>query len=84
MHSALNRVKRNNSATPKVLYNLINITPNINSRFTKSVSQLSKIIAERMSLSKEEIRDVTYAALLCEIGLLGLDTSIYCQPFNKL
>jgi response regulator RpfG family c-di-GMP phosphodiesterase len=48
------------------------------------VSQLSNRIAEQLSLSKEEIHDITYAALICEIGLLGLDTAIYSQPFNQL
>jgi response regulator RpfG family c-di-GMP phosphodiesterase len=84
IHSALNRIERNNNATQKVLYNLININPHLNGGFANSVSQLSKRIAEHLSLSKEEIRDVTYAALLCEIGLLGLDTSIYSEPFSKL
>jgi response regulator RpfG family c-di-GMP phosphodiesterase len=58
------------------LFNLIKILPNINSGFADSVSQLSKRIAEHLSLSKDEITDITYASLLCEIGLLGLDTAI--------
>lgn len=84
IHTALNRIERNNNATQKVLYNLININPNLNGGFANSVSQLSKRIAEHLALPKDEINDVTYAALLCEIGLLGLDTSVYCTPFNKL
>lgn len=84
IHTALNRIERNNNATQKVLYNLININPNLNGGFANSVSQLSKRIAEHLSLSKDEVRDVTYASLLCEIGLLGLDTAIYSKPFNEL
>ncbi len=84
IHTALNRIKRNNNATQKVLYNLININPNINSGFANSVSQLSKRIAKHLSLPDDEIGDVTLAGLLCEIGLLGLDTAIYTKPFNEL
>ena len=84
IHTALKRIERNNNATQKVLYNLININPYLNGGFARSVSQLSKRIAERLSLSNDEIKDVTYAALLCEIGLLGLDTCIYSEPFSKL
>jgi len=84
IHTALNRIERNNNATQKVLYNLININPNLNGGFANSVSQLSKRIAEHLSLSKDEVRDITYASLLCEIGLLGLDTAIYSKPFNEL
>jgi response regulator RpfG family c-di-GMP phosphodiesterase len=84
IHIALNRIERNNNATQKVLYNLTNINPNINSGFANSVSQLSKRIAEHLSLSKDEVSDITYAGLLCKIGLLGLDTAIYSKPFSEL
>lgn len=84
IHLALHRIERNNSATQKVLYNLISINPNLSGGFANSVSQLSKRIAEKLTLSKEEIADITYASLLCEIGLLGLDTAIYSQPFSQL
>jgi response regulator RpfG family c-di-GMP phosphodiesterase len=81
---AIHRIERNNNATQKVLYNLISINPNLSGSFANSVSLLSKRIAENLSLSKEEVKDIAYAALLCEIGLLGLDTAIYSNPFSEL
>ena len=84
IYTELNRIERNNNATQKVLYNLININPNLNGGFANSVSQLSKRMAENLSLSEDVISDVTYAGLLCEIGLLGLDTVIYSKPFSEL
>jgi response regulator RpfG family c-di-GMP phosphodiesterase len=84
IHLAMHRIERNNNATQKVLYNMISINPNLNGGFANSVSQLSKRIAKQLSLTKQEIDDVTYAGLLCEIGLLGLETAIYSQPFSKL
>jgi response regulator RpfG family c-di-GMP phosphodiesterase len=84
IYRALNKIERNNNATQKVLYNLININTNLNGGFANSVSLLSKKIAKHLSLSIDEIKDVTYAGLICEIGLLGLDTSLFCVPFNKL
>ena len=56
---ALNRIKRDNNATQKVLFKLININPNLNGGFANSVSLLSKRIAEHFSLSKDEISDIT-------------------------
>lgn len=81
---AIHRIERNNNATQKVLYNLISINPNLSGSFANSVSLLSKRIAENLSLPKEEVKDIAYAALLCEIGLLGLDTAIYSKPFSEL
>ncbi|WP_133469373.1 response regulator [Paraglaciecola marina] len=81
---ALKRIEHNNEATQKVLYNLISINPNLSGSFANSVSLLAKNLAEHLKLSKEEVENVTFAALLCEIGLLGLDTAIYSKPFDEL
>lgn len=84
IHLAMQRIERNNKATQKVLYNLISINPNLSGSFANSVSLLSRRIAENLALPKEQVDDITYAALLCEIGLLSLDKSIYNKPFTKL
>lgn len=81
---ALKRIESNNKAAQKVLYNLISINPNLSGSFANSVSLLAKNIAEKLSLSNEEIEQITFAALICEIGLLGLDTAIYSKPFEEL
>ena len=81
---ALKRIENNTNATQKVLYNLISINPNLSGSFANSVSLLSKRLAEHLSLSKEQVSDITFAALICEIGLLGLDTEIYSKPFCEL
>lgn len=84
IHTALSRMKRNNHATQSVLYNLVNINPNLISGFSNSVSLLAKRIAKKLSLSIDEINEITYAASLCEIGLLGLDRTISSKPFDQL
>ncbi|MFT2091303.1 HD domain-containing phosphohydrolase [Paraglaciecola sp. 2405UD69-4] len=81
---ALKRNENNNQATQKVLYNLISINPNLSGSFANSVSVLAKNLAEKLELPKLEVANITFAALLCEIGLLGLDTAIYCKPFDEL
>lgn len=81
---AMRKIERNNNATQKVLYNFISINPNLDGGFANSVSLMAKRMAEILELTKEEVKDITYAALLCEVGLLGLDPSIYTQPFNEL
>lgn len=81
---AMRRIERNNSATQKVLYNFISINPHLQGSFANSVSLLAKRIAEKLNLKKEQIDEIAYAALLCEIGLLGLDTTIQSTPFSEL
>ncbi len=81
---ALKKIERNNSATQKVLYNLISINPNLNGGFANSISLLATRIAEQLALPKQQLADVTFAALICEIGLLGLDTAIYSKAYSEL
>ncbi|GAB2693940.1 HD domain-containing phosphohydrolase [Aliiglaciecola aliphaticivorans] len=81
---AMQRIEHNNSATQKVLYNMISINPNLSGGFANSVSLLASRIAEKLGLSQQQIKDVSYAALLCEMGLLGLDSAIYSRPFKEL
>lgn len=81
---AMKKIERNNNATQKVLYNLISVNPHLNGGFANSVSLLARRIAEKLSLSEQEINDVSYAALLCEIGLLGLDAELYSKPREEL
>lgn len=81
---AMQRIERNNNATQKVLYNFISINPYLNGGFANSVSLLAKRLAEKLLLTKQQIHDISYAALLCEIGLLGTDLSLYNKPYKEL
>ncbi|MGJ8680767.1 response regulator [Paraglaciecola sp.] len=81
---ALSRIEHDHKATQKVLYNLININPNLDGKFANSVSLLAKRLAKLLDLSPQEIHDITFAALISEIGLLGVESALYTQPFNKL
>lgn len=81
---AMEKLKRNTLANQRVLYNFISINPNLDGGFAQSVSHLSAKLAEQLSLSDEQQAQISFAALLCEIGLLGLDTALYSKPFCEL
>lgn len=81
---ALARIERDHKATQKVLYNLISINPDLDGGFANSVSLLAKRISERLELPAQEIQTISFAALISEVGLLGLDRELYTQSFNQL
>ncbi|MAD15638.1 MAG: hypothetical protein CL579_06105 [Alteromonadaceae bacterium] len=81
---AMRKLERNTHATQRVLYNFISINPHLDGGFAQSVSHLAGKIADQMSLPEKEHNQVTFASLLCEIGLLGLDTALYAKPFCEL
>jgi response regulator RpfG family c-di-GMP phosphodiesterase len=81
---AMQKIEQNNDVTQKVLYNLISVNPNLDGGFANSVSLLAKRMSEKLSLLKQQVNDISYAGLICEVGLLGLDPILYSQPYKLL
>lgn len=84
IHVALKKLQGQNRALEKVLYNVININPNLNGEFAKKVSALARRIAVKNGIKDQELRDISLAGLLCEIGLMALDPFLYSKPFEEL
>ena len=82
--AALNKIEKHNIAMEQVLFNVISINPNIDGKFAIEVSELASKIARIARFEKDEIKNVRYAGLICELGLLGLETEDFKAPFSKL
>ena len=82
--AALHKIEKHNIAMEQVLFNVISINPNINGKFAIEVSELASKLARIARLEKDEIKQVRYAGLICELGLLGLETEDFKAPFSKL
>ncbi|MCF2950429.1 response regulator [Paraglaciecola aquimarina] len=81
---ALTRIEQDHKATQKVLYNLVSVNPNLDGAFANSVSLLAKRLAKSLSLPEEQISAIAFASLISEVGLLGLESSLFTQPFSSL
>lgn len=81
---ALNRIELRNKALEQVLFNVISINPDIDGKFAIEVSELTKRLATKLGCSDEEIELFTYASLIGEIGLLGLQPENYRPSFRQL
>lgn len=81
---ALSRSEQATTSVKKVIYNMLSSNPLFSGAYAKSVSSVAKSIADRMDLSDKQVADITYAALIAEIGMVGLDTKIIQTPFSKL
>jgi response regulator RpfG family c-di-GMP phosphodiesterase len=82
--AALNKIEKHNLAMEQVLFNVISINPNIDGKFAIEVSELATKLAKYLQLSPEDVKRVRYAGLICELGLLGLNTDDFLAPFSKL
>lgn len=84
IHVALKKLQGQNRAMEKVLYNVVSINPGLNGEFAKKVSGLARRIAAKDGIKDQELRDISLAGLLCEIGLIALDPFFYSKPFEDL
>lgn len=81
---ALTNIKRHNSALEKVLYNLVVINPDIDGHFARLVKKGAILLAKHLEFDANECHDIGFAALLCEIGLLGITPNLSKKAFLKM
>ncbi|MEM0912670.1 MAG: response regulator [Pseudomonadota bacterium] len=81
---ALTSIKRHNSALEKVLYNLVVINPDIDGQFARLVRDSALALANHLNLDATECHNIGFAALLCEIGLLGITPKLSKKAFLKM
>lgn len=84
IRAALAKIHKEQDVMHQMLFNFINVDPYIDSLFAKSVKRLANRIGEKMQLSEKYIDALKTAALMSEVGLLGVDNRILMQPFHKL
>lgn len=84
VRASLLRIEKDKEALERVLFNVISINPDISGKFGLQVSELAKQLCQRAAIDEEQQRTISYAALICEIGLLGLLPEDFRQPFNRL
>ena len=82
--AALNRIETRNRALEQVLFNVISINPDIDGKFAIEVSELTKKLAAKLGCSPDERKLYSYASLIGELGLLGLQPENFRPPFAKL
>ncbi|GLR71221.1 response regulator [Agaribacter marinus] len=82
--SVLTNLQRHSKALEKVLYNVIVINPNIDGQFARLVSDSANAVATEMGIDESECKTISFAALLCEIGMLGLPPEFYNKAFNTM
>ncbi|MBF7073504.1 response regulator [Glaciecola sp. MH2013] len=84
LKTALSKSERGATSVKKVMYNMLSSNPLFSGAFAKSVSKVAQTIAQEMQLDEQVVSDISFSALICEIGMLSLDSAILKTPFSKL
>lgn len=78
------KLKENFITSLKVFSNLIELRERSLAGHSRRVADLARTLARRMNLSDAEVNDVFAAALLHDIGKIGLPDKVLAKPFAIL
>ncbi len=84
LESAHESLKKNFITSVRVFSNLIEMRDASMVGHSRRVADLSKAIAQRMDMTDDEVQDVFIAALLLDVGKIGLSDSLLNKTFSSL
>ena len=84
LETAHEKLKKSFITSVRVFSNLIEMRDAGMVGHSRRVADLSRTMAQRMGMSDAEIQDVFIAALLLDIGKIGLPDSLLNKPFPSL
>lgn len=77
-------LKNNYKATIPIFANLIELRDGDFAGHSRRVAEDAKLVAQQLKLSEEEVENIYFAALLHDIGKIGLPDTLFNKPFNVL
>jgi putative nucleotidyltransferase with HDIG domain len=77
-------LKKSYTQSVKVFASLIEMREQMGRGHARRVADVAQRIAARLGLSEAEMQDVMYAALLHDIGKMGLPDKVLAKPFQEL
>ena len=84
LHAALEHLKKDYFATIQVFSNLMELRKGAMAGHSRRVAQLSRSIAQAMGLPEADIQTIETAALLHNIGKIGLPDRLLDHPYFDL
>ena len=82
--NAHNGLKKQFTNTIKTIAHIIEMRPGIKSGHSKYIAEHARELAQRMDLTADEIKDILFAGLLCQLGKMSLSDSLLLQPVYQM
>jgi len=84
LRHVLRQMQQEHEALVELLFNFVSVNPQLGGQFAQSVAQLAKSLAVMAGLEASPVQVVRRAALLHQLGLLGMDPALYNKPYYQL
>lgn len=82
--AALTKIQKHSGGLERALYNVIVSHPNIDGKFARQVSKSALQLSKAVGLNEKEQKIVRLAALICQIGLIGISDSLITNSYSAL
>lgn len=84
LETAYGELKKSYTAAIPIFANLIEMRGGKSSGHNRDVAEHAKLLGQALSLEEEAVQTIYFAALLRDIGEIGISESILKQPYNNL
>ncbi|MDD4964827.1 MAG: response regulator [Gallionella sp.] len=84
LHAALEQLKKDYFSTIQVFANLMELRKGSMAGFSRRVAQLCRELAQKMSIPESDIQTLETAALLHNMGAIGLPDNLLDKPYIAL
>jgi response regulator RpfG family c-di-GMP phosphodiesterase len=84
LHEALERLRKDYFSTLQVFANLMELRKGAMAGHSRRIAQLCRNIAHQMQLPEQDIRNIEVAALLHNLGKIGLPDHLLDRPYMDL
>lgn len=84
LRSVLKQLEQEHQSLLDLLFNFISVNPYLNGHFAQNLARTCHLLCSHLKLEAKDHRQIVMAGLLSQIGLLGLDPSLYNRPFHTL
>ncbi|OGO87319.1 MAG: hypothetical protein A2203_08355 [Chromatiales bacterium RIFOXYA1_FULL_46_5] len=84
LRQVLKQLEREHQSLLDLLFNFISVNPHLNGHFAQHVARTCHVLCSHLQLEPKEQQQIVMAGLLSQIGLLGMDSTLYSKSFHEL
>ncbi|EGM78582.1 response regulator containing a CheY-like receiver domain and an HD-GYP domain protein [Rheinheimera sp. A13L] len=84
LRQVLKQLEHEHQSLLDLLFNFISVNPHLNGHFAQHVARTCHLLCSHLELDEKEQQQIVMAGLLSQIGLLGMEPTLYRKAFFEL
>jgi response regulator RpfG family c-di-GMP phosphodiesterase len=84
LRKVLKQLELEHQSLLDVLFNFISVNPHLSGHFAQHVARTCHLLCSHLKLEAKEQQQIVMAGLLSQLGLLGMDPTLYSKSYHAL